>query len=317
MSESAFPPASSAIEQASHWLMLRWGGDLDKQQQAQFERWLAADADHQRAWEQMEELQSLLGRVPSHTVRQVLGEQPNQGRRRALKQLGLVLMAGGGLYAAQSQVPWQRMVASQRTGSGEIRRLRLDDGTQLVINSGSAVDIRYSDVERRILLWNGEVLVESGHRAEERPLLVETAAGEVRALGTRFAVREIDGGSRVDLYEGALDISPCRIGHVRLQAGEGIWFSAERISAVRSADIHAVAWEQGKLVAERQPLKDFLNELGRHRRGVISVDPAVADLPITGVFPLADTDRILSALQQSLPIRVHFRTRYWVTVQGA
>ena len=32
------------------------------------------------------------------------------------------------------------------------------------------------------------------------------------------------------------------------------------------------------------------------------------------MFPLADTDRVLAALQQSLPVEVHSLTRYWVTV---
>lgn len=63
------------------------------------------------------------------------------------------------------------------------------------------------------------------------------------------------------------------------------------------------------------PLGQFLDELGRHRRGVLRCDPAVAELPLTGVFPLADTDRVLAALQQSLPVEVYGVTRYWVTVR--
>ena len=118
MSESTSP---AIIEQASHWLMLHWGGALNRQQQAQFERWLAEDTEHQRAWKQMMQVQSVLGRVPAQTARQVLGDRPGHGRRRALKQLGLLLVAGGGLYAAQSQAPWQGLVATQRTRSGEIR----------------------------------------------------------------------------------------------------------------------------------------------------------------------------------------------------
>jgi len=65
------------------------------------------------------------------------------------------------------------------------------------------------------------------------------------------------------------------------------------------------------------PLGRFLAELSRHRPGVLRCDPAVAALELTGVFPLADTDRVLTALQQSLPIKVHSLTRYWVTVMPA
>ena len=63
------------------------------------------------------------------------------------------------------------------------------------------------------------------------------------------------------------------------------------------------------------PLGQFLDELARHRPGVLRCDPTVAELPLTGVFPLADTDRVLAALQQSLPVDVQRVTRYWVTVR--
>jgi transmembrane sensor len=41
----------------------------------------------------------------------------------------------------------------------------------------------------------------------------------------------------------------------------------------------------------------------------------VAALRVSGVFPLADTDRALASLQQALPVRIHYATRYWVSVQ--
>lgn len=311
------PIAAAIVEQASRWLMLNWGGGLDATQQAEFDDWFAADPEHRRAWQRLQQLQSTLERVPTQTARQVLGDRPDSsGRRRALQQLGLLLVAGGGLYAAQSRLPWREAIADQRTGSGDIRRLQLTDGTRLAINSGSAVDIRFSERERRIRLWSGEVLVTSGHDVAQRPLLVETDAGEVLALGTRFAVREIDGGTRVDLYEGAVAITTGRVGRVQLRAGEGLWFSADAVGDVQAADGNVIAWEQGQLVAERQPLGEFLRELQRHRPGVIRCDEAAASLPITGVYPLDDTDRILAALQQSLPIRIRYRTRYWVEVTG-
>ncbi|MDP1051476.1 FecR family protein, partial [Klebsiella quasipneumoniae] len=84
--------------------------------------------------------------------------------------------------------------------TGEIRHVTLSDGTRLDLNSDSAVGLRFSATERRIRLIRGEILLTSGHDPH-RPLIVETAAGDVQALGTRFAVRELNDGSRVDLYE--------------------------------------------------------------------------------------------------------------------
>ena len=53
----------------------------------------------------------------------------------------------------------------------------------------------------------------------------------------------------------------------------------------------------------------------RYRPGLIVCHPAIADLRLSGVFPVADTDKVLAALANSLPVQVRTRTRFWVTVE--
>lgn len=318
MSRSAEAPIAPAIvEQASHWLMLHWGGGLDESQRRAFEAWQAADTEHRRAWQRLEQLQGTLAAVPASTTRQVLREVPEAHRRQTLKLLGLLMVAGGSGYVAHSQLPWREAMADLRSATGERLQRTLADGSRLGLNSGSAVDILFSARERRIHLLTGELLLDSGHDIADRPLIVETSAGEIQALGTRFAVLETHGGSRVDLFEGELELRPRHTAVSRLQAGQRRWFSAARLGEVERADVNAAAWNEGRLVAERMPLGRFLAELSRHRPGVLRCDPAVAALELTGVFPLTDIDRVLTALQQSLPIKVHSLTRYWVTVMPA
>ena len=61
-------------------------------------------------------------------------------------------------------------------------------------------------------------------------------------------------------------------------------------------------------------LADFVQELSRYRPGWLRCDPAVADLRVSGVFQIDDTDRALAAVAHALPVRVERRTRYWVTL---
>lgn len=310
------PIAPAIVEQASHWLMLQWGGELDGEQQRRFVAWQDADPEHQRAWQRLQQLQGTLAGVPGDTARAALRDMPDARRRQTLKLLGLLLVAGGSGYAAQSHLPWREAMADLRSGTGERLERTLEDGSQLLLNSGSAVDILFNDAERRIRLLAGELLLDSGQDPAGRPLIVETAAGEIQALGTRFSVYEQDGGSRVQLYEGQLELRPRHAAATRLQAGQSLWFSAGRLGELGSADANAIAWSQGRLVAERMALGEFIGQLSRHRPGVLRCDPEVAGLVLTGVFPLADTDRVLAALQQSLPVEVHSLTRYWVTVRA-
>lgn len=309
------PIAPAIVEQASHWLMLQWGGELDAEQQRRFAEWRAADPEHGRAWQRLEQLQSTLAGVPSDTARTVLRELPDARRRQTLKLLGVLLVAGSSGYLAQAQLPWREAMADLRSGTGERLQRTLADGSRLSLNSGSAVDILFSASERRIRLLEGELLLDSGHDPAGRPLIVETAGGEIQALGTRFSVYQRDGGSQVELFEGELELRPRKTSPVRLKAGQSRWFSATHLGAVAPADANAVAWQEGRLIVERMPLGQFLAELSRHRPGIVRCDPAVASLPLTGVFPLADTDRVLTALQQSLPVEVQQVTRYWVSVR--
>lgn len=309
------PIAQAVVEQASEWLMLQWGGEFDVAQRQAFAHWQAADPEHRRAWQRLQQLQQTLGGVPADSARAVLRDAPDPQRRAALKLLGLLLVAGGSGYLVQGSQPWQAAFAEHRTATGEIRHLTLSDGTHLDLNSDSAIDLRFSATERRIRLIRGEILLTSGHDPS-RPLIVETAAGDIQALGTRFAVRELDAGSRVDLYEGRVQVRPVQGVPVLMKAGDSLLFSATQTSAVTALDANASSWTQHRLIAERQPLGRFVAELSRYRPGLLRCDEAVSGLLLTGVFPLNDTDAILAALERSLPVRVQAVTRYWVTLKA-
>lgn len=314
---SQAPIAPDVVEQASHWLMLQWSGELNEEQQRCFAEWHAADPEHDRAWQRLEQLQSTLSGVPADTALAVLRERPDAQRRQALKLLGVLLLAGGSSYLVQSELPWREAMADIRTATGERLQHLLADGSRLSLNSASAVNILFSASERRIRLLAGELLLESGHDALQRPLIVETAAGEIQALGTRFSVYQHGDDSQVELFEGELELRPWKAATTRLQAGQSRWFSAIRLGDVAPANLNAIAWHNGRLIAERMPLGAFVTELARYRPGMLRCDPAVAHLPITGVFPLANTDRVLEALAQSLPVKVHRLTSFWVTVGPA
>jgi transmembrane sensor len=83
---------------------------------------------------------------------------------------------------------------------------------------------------------------------------------------------------------------------------------------VSAFDVARLGWRDGVLVAQNQPLADFLRELDRYRPGVLRWDSALEALRVTGSFRLDNTDRILALLAASLPLEVQMRTRYWVTL---
>ncbi|MNJ58758.1 fec operon regulator FecR [compost metagenome] len=93
-------------------------------------------------------------------------------------------------------------------------------------------------------------------------------------------------------------------------------FTSKSISEAKPLDANSGAWADGMLVAAHMRLGDFLDELGRYRRGQLNCDRNVADLLISGTYPLDDSERILDLLEISLPVKVKRFTRYWVSVEA-
>ncbi|MFM2088318.1 MAG: hypothetical protein RLZZ237_3187, partial [Pseudomonadota bacterium] len=239
-------------------------------------------------------------------------------RRRALQLLGLVVAGGGSAFLLHESSIWQRASADYRTALGEVRVVLLADGTQVVLDTASAIDVRYSDHERRIVLRTGAILVSSAPdtAAIHRPLLVQTDEGTATALGTRFSVRAGDGVSTVAVFQGVVELWPAQanMAGVRLQAGQRGIYGNHAVHEVAAVADSAAAWTQGKLVAERMRLADLVAEFSRYRHGVLRCDEDVADLRVTGVYSLRDIDRSLGNLALSLPVQLRYRTHFWVTV---
>ncbi|MDF2796581.1 MAG: iron dicitrate transporter FecR, partial [Pseudomonas orientalis] len=77
------------------------------------------------------------------------------------------------------------------------------------------------------------------------------------------------------------------------------------------------AWNDGVLSVQKMPLGEFIAEVSRYRPGVVRCSDTVAGLYVFGTYQLADTDQILALIARTLPIRINYRTRYWVNVSAA
>lgn len=305
---------------AVEWLLAVQSGDVTREA---LQTWLAQHPDHVRAWQRIEDVNSKLRGVasPLNTAlaHATLTAPRSNKRRDAIKTLAVFFFVGASAYIAEEHLPWRAWSADERTALGERRTVMLADGTELILNTDTAVNVRFNEQERRVLLISGEIMVITArdNEAIARPFVMQTAQGELRPLGTRFAVRQQSEFSRLDVFAGAVEIRPKDgAGLVRvIQAGERAEFTHDGISEPVSLKGDDGAWTEGMIVASGMRLHDFLAELSRHRRGRLSCDPAIAGLRVSGTYPLNDTDLVLTALRATLPVEVHYLTRYWVTIR--
>lgn len=172
---SSRPVPAHVLDAAIAWqLTLDSSTPLEREE---FAKWHAANEEHARAWRQLGMLDQRFS-VANGPARTAL-LQSREGIRRRVRKLGsglasVVAVVGLALFAGERYLPLDYWLADQRTATGEQRTVRLADGTVLNLNTHSAVDVRFDDKQRLIVLQEGEILVETGH-GDARPFIVETA----------------------------------------------------------------------------------------------------------------------------------------------
>jgi len=319
-------PSPQALEQAAEWFALLRSGEARDEDRAQWQRWLDSAQENDTAWRYVEQISRRFEPVRSSPGRAAaargFGIANTRMARRRQALLGLGALAGGsGLLAwaawRHTSLPGMVMAwtADYRTATGEVRNVALSDGTQVWLSTASAFDRDYRGGLRRLRLVAGEILIQTA-ADPDRPFVVDTPQGGLRALGTRFAVR-LDGDvTVVAVFQGAVEARPADAGAMRIiQAGEQTRFTGSALAATQAADRAREAWTRGILIVENVPLADVARELQRYRGGHLGVAPEVAGLRVAGSYPATDPDRALAMLESVLPIRVRHTLPWWVGIE--
>ena len=308
--------SSGVAEQAVSWLVEMQEGPLDPHRQHAWEDWLQAHSEHQRAWAHIQRINQRLRGLSSPLAHAALNAPQSSNRRQALKLL-LLLGAGSALtYSLRDQLPITPLLADYSSPLGQRRTLHLHDGSQIQLNTASSVDVRFNGQQRVIRLLEGEMQLTAAQ--DVRPFHVLTAHGSVQPQVARLNVRQFAERTELSIFEGQVALAPTAYSGSPLlvSAHQQVSFNRQAWNTPRPLDAGSGAWADGMLVAAHMRLGDFLTELGRYRRGQLNCDPKVADLLISGTYPVDDSERVLDLLTVSLPVRVKRFTRYWVTVEA-
>ena len=329
-SASDAPLQPDVAHAAANWFVQLTSDSVSDADRSAWQRWRAAHPEHERAWLRTQALSQQFAQLDPTVGLQVLNRKRagvSQARRHAVKSLALLLTVGGSSWFAYRELQWQAWASDYRTVTGEQRRVLLTDGTSLMLNTATAVNVVFSADQRLIVLHQGEILVESGRDAgyggrsgrKYRPLRVQTTEGRLTALGTRFIVRNDGSQSHLSVLESAVEVQPevggARSAHI-VQSGEDVWFDRNNVRPEKLAETARDAWTRGMLFADGMPLTDFIAELRRYRPGHLACDPELASFRISGSFPLGNTDAILQSVVDTFPVKVTMVTRYWVRVQA-
>jgi transmembrane sensor len=193
------------------------------------------------------------------------------------------------------------------TGVGQMRTVRLADGSVVELNAKTKLAVSYEPHARRVTLADGEAAFDVAHDSD-RPFLITAGDRTVRVVGTRFDIRRRDGQLAVTVDRGVVEVRPTEPGAgqaFRLHAGQRLTHQEGAAGADLSlADAsEALSWREGKLVFRDQPLRDVVAELNLHLpRPVRLEDPALGERRVSGVLMLDDEAAALRRMALLAPV---------------
>jgi transmembrane sensor len=303
------PSDRSAESAAAQWLSRRDRG-LSSAEQDAYLQWLQTDPANgreivrlERVWARLDVLQALQSARTMQPNPDLLA--PPRRRHRWIWPTALAAAAAVALVA----YTWKTPDADPAIGSTVVtqlgpKRVALEDGSWVELNSGAAIDVKFTPAERGVRLLRGEAHFIVAKNLI-RPFIVTADNLAVRAVGTAFAVHFKEPGISVLVTEGKVQLDEIRLADdssavsatelSRLVAGQEALVRAERsadrrlslqVRNIAPAEIErAVAWQTLRLEFVDLPLREVVEEFNRfNSRKLVIGDERTGDIVVGGSF---------------------------------
>lgn len=309
--------AAEIEAEAAAWLARRDGGDWGDADEAALRQWReSATAHHlallrlETAWSKADRLRALGSDQPEPA-----NDEDSDGERagRPWWRRWYVPLAAAAALAALAVPGWQLLHRTDEqtyaTAVGGFQRVPLADGSHVDINTDTRLEVALAPAERHVSLDRGEAFFSVAHD-RSRPFVVEAGDFRVTAVGTAFSVRRdgdrivvavTEGRVRVDRREGG-GTEPMLF----VSAGQRIVATAAlpiAVQAVAPALLEQdMSWRDGMLTFDEEPLRDVAAEFNRYNTRQLVVDPAAAQVRISGTFRANNVDGFLRLLRQGFNV---------------
>lgn len=298
-------------QQAEHWFARLRSEGRSAAEHRDFDAWLAADAAHASAYAQTERLWNKLGDLSDDVelkrARHAARRAAQNSMRRTARRRHLAIAASfvGVLIVALSFWFMGDHSTTQRytTAHGEQRSVMLADGSRVMLNTDTVLDVKLGARVRSVHLMQGEALFDVVHDAAH-PFVVHANGNIISDLGTRFDVNQGGEHTTVTVLEGLVNVErgdhTAQLGRgQQLVAGDGMWRQG-------TADPAATAsWSRGQLVFTATPLAQAIADANRYaQEQLVIADPRLEAIKVSGEFRIGNTHAFLRALQSAFPIRV-------------
>lgn len=303
-------PRASA-RSAAEWFAVMRGPDAEASRAA-FEEWrrVAVNADAyarlEATWDE--------SRFLANTA---VGRDRDLSRARAKIPPSALLAAGIALLTLLSaglvagQIGWLGPAAvtqpavTRIAAAGELRTVRLSDGSRATLDRGAVLADRSTAGERHFVLERGRARFDVAHDPA-RPFLVDAGEGRVVAHGTVFDVGIEDGAVRVVLLRGSVEVRERKSAQSGrpasrfLAPGEELTVRSGALGVPLRAPASALAWPAPMVSFDAVPLGEAVTMFNRGGGQIVRLEGAgSASLRVSGAFKRDDPQGFADALAAS------------------
>jgi transmembrane sensor len=220
----------------------------------------------------------------------------------------LAIVAGAALWHGVASKRDVEPAAHYATVVGAQQTYALPDGTEVQLNTDTALAVNFTAGERRVTLERGEAFFHVA-RNPARPFIVTAGGTETRVLGTQFVVRLGAHETEVVVAEGHVAFGATGASPASLTAAQRAVLGAGATAAPRVATLdpaslaRRLAWRSGRLDFKEVPLREVIAEFNRYNaRKIVLRDPETEMIGITGAWDVANIDGLEFALAKSVDV---------------
>lgn len=304
------PDHDTAMAEALDWFTRRQSGTMTAGEKRTFTAWHGAHSDNARAYERVARLWAspeFTRAVETQAPATMPPPRPARPRAalRPMLALAAALVLAVGLGHLLGGNPFQPP-ADHGTDTGQRAEVSLPDGSVVVLNAESAMNVSFDADRRRVELVRGEAFFDV-RPDPERPFEVAAGRSLTRVVGTAFSVTLQGGDTKVRVKRGHVRVAGDDGGTpVDLTLGEGVTVTAGHAGgAAALAPQMAFAWVDGRFVFHDRPLAEVMERLSRHHKDrVILTTDRLRQFRVSGNYRLDDPAAVVAALAGVAGVKV-------------
>ncbi|WP_426149411.1 FecR family protein [Pseudomonas sp. DC3000-4b1] len=313
------PPESlarSANRQAADWLLRIQASPEDLDLPEQLAQWLNEHESHPKAYAKAQRAWGLAaGLAPPAAPEAQASPVSVQARPRKRRRLAWLSSAAAAVLIALGAYQHWLPGADYRTGVGERKTIELADGSQVQLDTDSAVAVRFEVGGRHVELLRGQAFFKVTHNAS-RPFLVDAGPITVTVTGTAFEVRTGPDGARVEVAQGSVRVAMPNASVEVLKAGDSLRADASGMHEATLTAVQIAPWRNGRLAVNGQSVAEVVREIDRYLPGtVLMPNDELGQRKVTGLYDIDQPEQALRSVLQPWSARLRQLAPYIYVVE--